>query len=65
MKQRSKAVAEAIADTYAILASAAAKGAVQCVEMGYPADAEQRMAYVGRWLDAAGARATTWRYRKP
>lgn len=63
--KRSKTVDDAIRDTYAVLASHAAKGAVASIQAGSFANADAKMAFVERWLDKAGARATSWRYSRP
>ena len=61
----SKTVQDAIKETYASLASAAAKRAVSQVEIGEMPGAHATMTWVERWLVTAGANATRWRYQRP
>jgi hypothetical protein len=65
MNPRSKTVDEAIRNTWAVLASHAAKRAAVHADCDRFADAVNAMDRVAQWLDKAGARATNWKYRAP
>jgi hypothetical protein len=64
-KQRSKAVASAIARTWAAVASKAAKKAVIHVAEDRYMATRDAMDFVEECLDKAGARATDARFRIP
>lgn len=64
MKQ-SKDVIEAIKTLYALMASVAARKAMDCVALNAVTNADTWAKDHARWLPAAGSRATRWSYRKP
>lgn len=61
----SKAVDWAVRESWAKLATEAAKRAKESAERGEYAGAETAMARVETWLGKAGAMATRWHYRMP
>jgi hypothetical protein len=63
--KRSNKVDEAVKSTYALLATAAAKKAMSRVEWDDIPGADRWMVAVTRWLEKAGANATSWHYSKP
>ena len=68
MKQ-SKTVKAAIADLYAIMATAAAKRAIvsisQCNSINAERDADFWAETTAKWLAKASADSVRWTYRKP
>ena len=64
--QRSKTTQAAIAELYAVLATAAARRAVSRVsDWGDIAGAETLATAAVKWLDKSSAEAVRWTYRKP
>lgn len=64
--QRSKTAQNAIAELYAIMATAAAKRAVWYVtEYGNTVKADEMAEATIKWLDKSSAQAIGWRYRRP
>ena len=69
MPQRTKTVAEKMAELYALLATAAAKRAISSLEHIASGNATREADFwatqTGKWLDASSAAAVRWTYRTP
>lgn len=64
--QRSKTVQTAIAELYAMMATAAARRAViQIVDWGNISKADEMANAAAKWLDKSSAEAVRWIYRRP
>lgn len=69
MPQRTKTVANQMADLYALMATMAAKRAISSLEnyniKAAVENAEFWATATGKWLDKSSAQAVRWTYRKP
>jgi len=70
MAKRSQTVAEKVAELYAMMATQAARKAIETLKtaedpLDAEGDAELWAEMAGKWLDKSSANAARWTYRAP